>query len=178
MLTSLTADGKLGAFMTNNLVKKTGWDISLFDFTNGTARVLLETPFSEVSPNLSRDGRWIAYHSNESGRNEVYVLSMQDDGGKWQISTDGGGRPVWSRSDSEIIFLNPDGKLMVVDVTRTPQFKASVPRELINPRLRPFPGMLWAVSGDGQQILVNRAPESSEVQPYTLIQNWSEALGQ
>jgi eukaryotic-like serine/threonine-protein kinase len=176
MLTSLSADAKLGSVQTNHVEKKTSWDLSLYDFTTGKVRVLLETPFAEVSPSLSRDGRWIAYHSNESGRNEVYVLSLQDDGGKWQISTDGGARPLWSRGDNEIIFISPDLKLMVVDVTRTPQFKASIPRELLNPRIRPYPGMLWAVSGDGQRILVNRATESSEVQPYTLIQNWTEAL--
>ena len=176
MLTSLSADGKLGSVMTNNVGKKTSWDLSLYDFTTGKIRVLLETPYGELAPSLSRDGRWIAYHSDESGRNEVYVLSLQDDGGKWQISTDGGARPIWSRGDNEIIFLSPDSKLMVVDVKRTPQFDASIPRELINPRIRPYPGMLWAVSSDGQRILVNRATESTEAAPYTLVQNWTEAL--
>jgi Tol biopolymer transport system component len=87
--------------MTNNVGKKTGWDISLHDFVAGTSRVPLETPFFESAQKLSGDGRWIAYHSNESGRNEIYVLSLQDDGGKWQISTDGGTRASWSRGDRE-----------------------------------------------------------------------------
>jgi len=65
---------------------------------------------------------------------------------------------------------------MVVDITRSPQFNASVPRVLIDPRIRPFPGMLWAVSRDGQGILVNRATETNEIAPHTLVQNWVEAL--
>ena len=129
---------------------------------------------SHVFP--SRDGRWVAYHSSESGRNEVFVLSLEDDGGKWQISTDGGTRPLWSRGDKEIIFLGADGKMMVVDVARSPRFTASVPRVLIEPRLRPLPGILWAISSDGQRILVNRDIEDRAAAPYSLIQNWTEGL--
>ncbi|HET7705565.1 MAG TPA: protein kinase [Thermoanaerobaculia bacterium] len=176
MLTSISADGKLGAMTTNNIGKKTAWDIWLHDFATGKGRVLLETPFAENAPQLSRDGRWVAYHSSESGRNEVFVLSLEDDGGKWQISTDGGTRPLWSRGDKEIIFLGADGKMMVVDVARSPRFTASVPRVLIEPRLRPLPGILWAISSDGQRILVNRDIEDRAAAPYSLIQNWTEGL--
>jgi hypothetical protein len=66
---------------------------------------------------------------------------------------------------------------MVVDVTLSPQFNASVPRVLIDPRSRPGPGMRWAVSPDRQRILVNRATESTAITPYTLVQNWTAALG-
>lgn len=176
MLTSISADGKIGALTTNNIGRKTGWDVWLHDFATGKGRVLLETPFLELSPQLSRDGRWLVYHSNESGRNEVFVLSLEDDGGKWQISTDGGSRPLWSRGDSEIIFLGLDGQLIVVDVTLSPRFHAGSPRALMNPRLRSLPGMLWAVSTDGQRILVNRETEAREASPYSLVQNWTEGL--
>lgn len=176
MLTSFSADGKLAAMMTNNIGRKTAWDIWLRDSATGKGRVILETPFSENSAQLSRDGRWLAYHSDESGRSEVFVISLEDDGGKWQISTDGGSRPLWSRGDREIVFLGSDGKLMVVDVTHSPRFTAGVPRVLVDPRLRSLPGMLWAISSDGQRILVNRDIEDRTASPYSLVQNWTEGL--
>lgn len=177
ILTSLSADGRTGAVMTYNLKKKTGWDISILNFADGKIRPFLETPFNELVPALSADGRWLAYHSNESGRIEIYVQSLEEEGGKWQISTDGGARASWSRSDTEIIFQSLDDKLMVVDVKLTPHFTASVPRLLMDPKIRQRPGLQYAVAADGNRILVNRAVEQSAVSPLTLVQNWAEALG-
>jgi eukaryotic-like serine/threonine-protein kinase len=74
--------------------------------------VFLKTPFAEREPMFSPDGRWLAYSSNESGRNEVYVRSFPGPGGKWQISTDGGLYPTWSRTRHELFFVN-NGQLMV-----------------------------------------------------------------
>jgi len=177
ILWSLTKDGSTGAVMTNNGSKKTGWDISILDVATGKSRVFLETPFSELGPTLSPDGRWLAYFSNDSGTSEVYVQSLGADGGKWQISTDGGNRPRWSRDDGELFFLSPDDKLMVVDVKFTPQFTASVPRPLVDPKSRQLNGMQYAISPDGKRILANRAIEQPVVTPFTLVQNWTEGLG-
>jgi Tol biopolymer transport system component len=176
MLWSLTADGRSGAMMTNNGAKKTGWDISILDVATGKPRVFLETPFGELAPTLSSDGRWLAYQSNESGTSEVYVQSLGADGGKWQISTDGGVRPRWSRDDGELFFLSPDDKLMVVDVKFQPTFTASVPRQLVDPKIRQLNGMHYAISPDGQRILVNRSIEQPVVTPVTLVQNWTQGL--
>src|SRR5262249_33882363 len=59
-------------------------------------RPLLASPFSEIRAKFSRDGRWLAYESNESGRSEIYVASLDGTAGKWQISTNGGSDPAWS----------------------------------------------------------------------------------
>jgi Tol biopolymer transport system component len=178
ILWSLSSDGRTGAIMTNNGAKKTGWDISIFDVATGKTRVFLETPFGELGPTLSSDGRWLAYFSNDSGTSEVYVQSLGTDGGKWQISTDGGNRPRWSRDDSEMFFQSPDDKLMVVDVKLQPAFTASVPRLLVDPKIRQLNGMQYAISPDGKRILVNRAIEQPVVTPITLVQNWTEGLGE
>ncbi len=177
MLWSLSADGRSGAVMTNNRAKKTGWDISLLDFADGKPRMLLETPFNEQTPALSPDGRWLAYGSNESGQSEVYVQSLGNDGGKWQVSTDGGNRPRWSRDESELFFQTPDEKLMVVAVKLAPEFTASVPRPLIDPKIRQLFGIHYDISPDGKRILVNRAIEQPVVTPVTLVQNWTQGLG-
>ncbi|HET7712338.1 MAG TPA: protein kinase [Thermoanaerobaculia bacterium] len=176
ILRSLSADGSTGAIMTLNATRKTGWDISTVNIADGKMRELLQTPFHELLPELSADGRWMAYTSNESGRTEVYLQALQDEGGKWQISTDGGGRPRWVRGDRELVFQSPDDKLMVADVKLTPEFTASVPRLLVDPNLRQLAGMQYAISADGKRILVNRAIEQSVVTPVTLVQNWTAAL--
>ena len=177
LLVSLSADGGTGAIMTNNVAKKTGWDIAILDVATGKSRVFLETPFNELAPAISSDGRWIAYSSNESGQNEIYVQSLGNSGGKWQISTDGGARPRWTRGDRELVFQSPDDKLMAVDVKIVPEFTASVPRLLFDPKLRQANGMHYDISPDGQRFLVNRAIEQPVVTPVTLVQNWTQGLG-
>ena len=83
----------------------------------GKPTVFLSTPFIEQEPMFSPDGRWIAYYSNESGRNEVYVRPFPEPGGKWQISTDGGVSPIWSRMRGEIFYGAPEQRLMVATYT-------------------------------------------------------------
>jgi len=175
ILASVTADGGTAAILSN-VVGKTGWDISLLNLADGKSRVFLATPFSEVMPMLSRDGQWLAYHSNESGRNEIYVQSLQPGGGKWQISTDGGTRPRWLRDDRELAWQSPDDKLMVVDVQVEPKFAPSVPRPLLDPRIRPLVAYEFDFSRDGNRVLVNRSIEQPVVVPVTLVQNWTQAL--
>jgi Tol biopolymer transport system component len=81
----------------------------------GKPELFLRTPFHEVSPAVSPDGRWIAYASDESGRIEVYVRPFPGPGGKWQISNAGGNVPIWSRNSRELFFENPDNRIMVTD---------------------------------------------------------------
>jgi Tol biopolymer transport system component len=176
-LISLSADGQTGAVITNNGAKKTGWDISILDVATGKTRVFLETPFAELAPALSADGRLVAYFSNESGQNEIYVQSLGSDGGKWQISTAGGSRPRWNRESDQLVFQSPDDKLMVVDVKVKPVFTASVPRLLFDPKIRQLNGTQFALAPDGKRILVNRALEQPVVTPVTLVQNWTQGLG-
>jgi Tol biopolymer transport system component len=77
---------------------------------------LTETPFNEFEPALSPDGRWMAYISDESGQNEVYVTSFPDQGRKWQLSKDGGASPEWSQRGDELFYLDLDDVLMAVPV--------------------------------------------------------------
>jgi hypothetical protein len=78
---------------------------------------------------ISPDGQWIAYTSNESGRSEVYVQPFPNGGRKWQISTNGGGGPLWARSGREL-FYHEEGKVMVVPVEARADFIAERPRFL------------------------------------------------
>jgi Tol biopolymer transport system component len=174
---SLSGDGRIGAMMTNNTAKKTGWDISIYTFADAKNRVFLETPFAELSPVISSDGKWLAYSSNESGQSEIYVQSLGNDGGKWQISTEGGNRPQWTADNSELVFQTPDDKLMVVAVKFTPVFTASVPRKLVDPKIRQIIASQYSLSPDGKRILVNRSIDQAVSTPVTLVQNWTQGLG-
>jgi serine/threonine-protein kinase len=85
----------------------------------GKAELFLRTPANELQPAVSPDNRWIAYKSDQSGRNEVYVQPFKGPGGKRQISIAGGQLPVWSRKGRELFFQNLDNRIMVMDYTMT-----------------------------------------------------------
>ena len=83
----------------------------------GRPTVFVNTPAIEWQPQFSPDGKWLAYTSNESGRNEVYVRPFPGPGGKWQISTNGGGDPLWSRTGPELFFATVDQRIMIATYT-------------------------------------------------------------
>ncbi len=83
----------------------------------GKPTVFLNGPFAELGAAFSPDGRWLAYASDESGRNEVYVRPFPGPGGKWQVSPAGGFWPTWSQSRSELFYLVGDGRIMVSGYT-------------------------------------------------------------
>jgi dipeptidyl aminopeptidase/acylaminoacyl peptidase len=66
---------------------------------------LVQSQFNEVFPQVSPDGKWLAYQSNETGRNEIYVKPFPDGPGKWQVSTEGGIWPRWRRDGKELYFV-------------------------------------------------------------------------
>jgi Tol biopolymer transport system component len=73
---------------------------------------LVQTMFGERNAEIAPDGRWLAYESNESGREEIYVRPFPDVSGGWQVSTGGGRMPLWSRNGQELFYGSPDGALM------------------------------------------------------------------
>ena len=82
---------------------------------DGTARYILNRPFNERAPQLFRDGRWIAYVSDESGQDEVYVRPFQEGGSRTQISLDGGHSPKWSPVDTKLFYV-ADDRMMAAEL--------------------------------------------------------------
>jgi Tol biopolymer transport system component len=138
----------------------------------------LQTEFNEHHAKLSPNGRWLAYVSDESKRNEVYVVtfpkSPSGSGGKWQVSTNGGNRPVWSRDGKELYFIGADGKMMAVGVRGDgASFDAGVPQPLFDARLA---GDWYDVGKDGRFLIPIAANQSTAPVPITVVVNWTAGL--
>ena len=139
----------------------------------------LQTPANELRGRFSPDGRWIAYVSNESGRNDVYVAPFSGRGSKWQISAAGGNFPRWRRDGKEIFYLAPDNTLMSVGVNGAGSaFETGTVRPLFQARVSIQARWMYDVSPDGQRFLVNALAQETTSVPLTLLVNWASLLTQ
>jgi serine/threonine protein kinase len=141
----------------------------------------LVTAADETFGQFSPDGRWIAYESDESGRNEVYVQGFAPDTvpaaavGKWQISTDGGGKPRWRADGKELFYLAPDQKMMAVPVTTGARFEPGVAVPLFQTNVTGF--FSYDVSADGRFLLHARSEAARPAaSPIVVLLNWRAAL--
>jgi len=142
------------------------------------ARPILKTRSTVEQLRISHDGRWLAYISNESGRWEVYVQPFAGEGGKWQISTEGGMEPLWSNDGRELFYRN-GAKMMAANVTTASEFKADTPRVLFEKQFRgpTIPTGQSGVSPDGQRFLMLETVDSEKpVTEMNIVLNWAEEL--
>ncbi len=141
---------------------------------------VLQTPFTETKGRLSPDGRWIAYQSNESGSSQVTVQSFPPSGARFQVSTNGGYQPKWSRDGKELFYVAPDKKLMVVQVkAEGTRFEVSVPQPLFDMRIGNLPGNgspFYDVTSDGRRFIVSTVVEDTAPTPMTVVLNWNAGL--
>ena len=137
----------------------------------------LQTEFNERDPKLSPNGRWMAYTSDETKRNEVYVESFPTATGKWQVSTKGGVLPVWSRDGRELFFLGGDGNMMAVEVNSAAgaKFEASVPKPLFEARLPQTGVRQFDISKEGRFLIPTAAVQGASA-PITVVVNWTSGL--
>jgi serine/threonine-protein kinase len=141
---------------------------------------LIRTPFIERNANLSPDGRWVAYESNESGRLEIYVRPFpRVDEGRSQISTAGGSRPLWEPDGRGLIYLAPGGATMMRAAVKTGEtFNADTPAPLFD--VRPYfllpVGRPFDISPDGSRFLMIAEPDDQGGDRMNVVVNWSEEL--
>jgi serine/threonine-protein kinase len=177
---SWSPDGQVLAFQENH--PTTQRDIWVLPLSDRKAQPFLRTPFTEGAANFSPDGRWLAYISDESGRPETYVQPYPGPGGKWQISTEGGTEPVWSRNGREL-FYRSGNKMMAVETTTQSGFSAGKPRMLFEGQyltsVFPQPGVAYDVSPDGQRFLMVKETETGRsTAQIIVVLNWLEELKQ
>ena len=148
------------------------WVLPLFG--DRKAFPYLQNEFNETWAKLSPNGQWLAYTSNESRRNEIYVQTFPEPGGKWQISTSGGINPIWSRDGRELFFIAADGKMMAVDVKESGgRFSPGLPKALFDAGLTPDAG--YDVGKDGRFLIPRNVEQAASV-PLTVVVNWTAGL--
>jgi Tol biopolymer transport system component len=171
---SWSPDGRFLALVEQD--PATGFDIPILP-VGGDRKPFpfVKTPFREWFPEFSPDGKWIAYESNESGRSEIYVRPFPGPGGKWQISTEGGARPEWSRDGRELYYLSADA-LLHVPVDTGGAFSAGRPERL-------FPcncyesGRYYEVAPEkGRFYFIQNAQPTSPVSGINIVLGWGGEL--
>ena len=131
-----------------------------------------------TSGHFSPDTTWVAYVSDESGRQEIFIQDFPAKGAKFQVSVVGGIEPRWRRDGRELYFVAGDGRMMAVDVEKAPTFRLGVPKPLFQTRLNMLgvPSRRYGVSADGQRFLMNVPVGADAVAPITVIMNWAAGL--
>jgi Tol biopolymer transport system component len=158
----------------------TRWDLWILPTgSDSKPQPYLKTPYNELEGQFSPDGKWVAYTSDESGRNEIYVRGFPDSGAKFPVSHGGGRLARWRQDTKELFYRALDGRLMAAPVRTTIQgleFGAAIP--LIS-TMEPAGVFAYPydISPDGQRILA-LAPVVGEAggEPLTVIVNWQAGL--
>ena len=141
---------------------------------SGDPVALVDGP-AEEEGRLSPEGDHLAYTSDETGTEEVYLTRYPSGEGKWQVSTNGGRGMRWVAGGNELIYRDTDGALMSVEIKRGPDLLISDPVRLFDGDWndRVFPGRGFDVSSDGMRLLmVRRIPMEGDEPTVVIVQNW------
>ena len=165
----------------------TGADLMVLALTGERAITpLIQTTFNERNAEISPDGRWLAYESDESGQSEIYVRPFPSvNAGRWQVSAAGGRQPSWAGSGREIFYRALDGSLLGVsaEIVGEGGFRVGTPAKLLEGRYYtggPFSGRMYAASADGRRFVMIKegsGADEAELPPtIVVVQHWSEEL--
>jgi eukaryotic-like serine/threonine-protein kinase len=187
---SWSSDGTTLAFVEEGDSTGTGFfqfDIWALSIGDRKTRALIHTAANEMTPEFSPDGRWLAYVSNESRRNEVYVQPYPGPGERHLISTNGGEQPAWSANGRELFYVQGGGfsgagrpTLMSVEAATIPSFLAGTPEAIFESAdLRIAWGRSYDVASDGRRFLLTlnkEAPTNLAPAQMIFVQHWFEEL--
>jgi serine/threonine protein kinase len=171
--TSWSRDGKFVMYQSSG-DPKTGQDLWVLPLEGERKPIpFVKTSFNEVNGQFSPDGHWVAYTSNESGRNEIYLAPFPGTGGKHQVSEAGGNNARWRADGKELFYLTLDNRMMAAEITIK---AADVEIGAVRTLFGPLPSNYVDVSADGQRFLTVMPNEQAASEPLTLVQNWPAAL--
>jgi eukaryotic-like serine/threonine-protein kinase len=175
-LTDWSPDGSTLAFSVWRPKTGSNFDVWVLPLSGERkARPFVETKADETSPVFSPDGKWIAYQSGESGRNEIYAQPYPGPGGKVQVSTEGGSGPSWPRNGKDLTFLGPGMKLLASEVQTRPAWDAAAPRPIFSD-LNPSEILCGDQASDGQRMLACVAVSRTSSEGVRLVLNWPVEL--
>jgi hypothetical protein len=150
-----------------------GSELVLLPASGGDPIPFLVTKAAETNGQISPDGKWVAYASNESGEWEIYVTTFPNAAGKWQVSRGGGTEPRWRGDGREIFYIGPKGMLTAVQVGGEGTFSAGTPTPMFQFHGRsPISStdiFSYDVSKDGSRFLVNRYLRPEHVEPLAIV---------
>jgi eukaryotic-like serine/threonine-protein kinase len=160
---------------------KTGIDLAVLSVDGkGLITPLVRQTSNQTNADLSPDGKWIAYQSNESGRDEVYVRPFPSvDGGRWQLSTGGATRPVWARNGRELFYLDGTLHLVAVPVQTGATFTSGSPAILFElPSTPTATARTYDVAPDGRFLVIKfpQNDKSSTAPALNVVLNWTDEL--
>jgi len=169
MPTDWSKDGRFIIYMQNP--PTTNFDLWVLPlFGDRKPFPFLQTPFTEAGARFSSDGPWVAFVSNESGQNEVYVARFDNPREKWRISSAGGNSPRWRRDGKELFYIAADNRVMSVPVKPGQKFDAGNPTALykLDAAITSFD-----VSAEGKRFLVSISLTGSQSSPFAVVLNWT-----
>jgi serine/threonine-protein kinase len=184
--TSISPDGT--RLIIRETTTATGNDVSMLTMSGSSAapstQPLVNTTFGEFNGDVSPDGRWLAYESDESGRREIYVRPFPSmNAGRWQVSTGGGTRPLWRRGGRELFFLDAANHLTATPIASSSAFSSGSPAQLLNTAYfadSGVSGRSYDASPDGKRFLMikeaREADRQSTPASMVVVLNWTEEL--
>ena len=173
---SWTPDGRNLVYM--EVAPDTGADIFVLSLDGRTSKSLIRTPATERNPSLSPDGRWLAYASNESGADEVYVRPFAGAGARLQVSIDGGSEPSWSRHGLRLIYRSKD-QIMAAPIVTQPRLSADASVVLFSGRYSRTdtagtPG--YGIGPDDRLLMVQPLEPEQPATVINLVTNWFDEI--
>jgi Tol biopolymer transport system component len=137
-------------------------------------RPIVTGPYNESLPRLSRDGKWLVYQSNETGRFEIYVRPFPASGARVQVSDVGGTEPIWGRDGRQLYYRGPLGEIIRVSVTTGASFSIGARATMLSgDYLTDSSHPNWDVAPDGRFLLLKRAGDASQT---IVVHNWGREL--
>jgi Tol biopolymer transport system component len=170
---SWSPDGKWIVF--DQLDSQTNRDLWILPVETGHApKAYLRTPFTEGWGQISPDGRWMAYASDESGRLEIYVDSFPTPQNKFRVTDGGAATAMWRKDGKELAIMSLDGRsIRVADVVTDTEFRAGTPRQIFALPKGTVYGML---TPDFERVIVAKPIEENTTSSLSLIFDWVAAL--
>jgi eukaryotic-like serine/threonine-protein kinase len=158
------------------------WSLPMSEGSARKSALFLETPYGARYVELSPDGKWLAYVSNESGGPGVYVQAFPSGGEKTQVSIDGGYEPLWHPNSREIFFRGDDLKFKAVAIRSVAPLRVDAPRVMFEAKPGDYdattPIRSWDISPDGRRFLLVRPVPLTDppVSRINVVLNWIEEL--
>ena len=178
--TQWSRDGRYIVYTeTDPKTRRDIWVLPMEGARPGTPASFLHTESNEFLGQLSPDGHWMAYTSDESGQRQVYVRPFPSGQGQWSISLAGGEASRWRGDGQELFFVAAGGKMMAVPVKSTgAAFEAGAPQPLFDANLIQPPNepiFDYDVTADGKRFLITTTVSGSSSAILTLVENWDAA---